>query len=104
MGDDWEDRVRAHIAQLPDDIQAAHKHSINHRPEIIASTLCGCFHCRDTFAPARITEWVDEADDGQGQTALCPMCGIDSVIGDQAGFDLSPEFLGRMHHHWFGTS
>jgi hypothetical protein len=48
------------------------------------------------FLPAEITDWIDE-----GQTALCPRCGIDSVIGDRAGFELSPEFLSEMNRYWF---
>src|SRR5436189_5299614 len=96
--EDLKDAYNRRVAQFPDDIRAAHNHSADHRAEIIASTLCGCFYCRTTFKPAQITEWVDGRADGQGQTALCPECGIDSVIGDKAGFDLTPQFLSTMHH------
>jgi len=36
------------------------------------------------FPPNQITEWVDADSTGEGQTALCPKCGIDSVIGEHA--------------------
>jgi acetone carboxylase gamma subunit len=39
-----------------------------------------------------------------GTTALCPYCGIDSVIGDKSGFPITKEFLEKMYQHWFGTS
>jgi hypothetical protein len=34
-------------------------------------------------------------------TAMCPRCGIDSVIGSASGIDLTPEFLRKMHDFWF---
>jgi hypothetical protein len=62
--------------------------------------MCGCFYCCAVFTPERIVDWTDELG-GEGQTALCPVCGIDSVIGDRSGFPISPEFLQRMKRHWF---
>jgi len=38
----------------------AHKHSSNHRSELLASEKCGCFNCLETFPPASITEWLDD--------------------------------------------
>ncbi len=79
------------------DKYGAHGHSANHRREILASELCGCFHCLGTFAPTAIVEWVDDET-----TALCPKCGIDSVLGSKAGYPLTREYLGQMHCTWFG--
>jgi len=83
------------------DLKEAHKHSANHRAEIQASEVCGCFYCRATFKPAEILEWVDEDRDGVGTTALCPRCGIDSVIGSASGISLDEELLRRMRKYWF---
>jgi hypothetical protein len=55
-----------------------------------------------TARPDEIFEWTDEDKDRQGQTAICPRCGIDAVIGDKSGFDVSHNFLGRMNEYWFG--
>lgn len=82
------------------DLEAAHERSINHRTAVLASEQCGCFSCLALFAPDEIRAWVDE-DGGVGQTALCPRCGIDSVIGSASGFELGPEFLARMKARWF---
>lgn len=98
---DWQNEHQRHVAQFPGDVRDAHKHSSNHREEVLNSGRCGCFHCCATFSPQSISEWTDEADDGQGQTALCPKCGIDSVIGENAGFDLSAAFLQKMRSFWF---
>ena len=88
----------------PDAHITAHAHSSRHREEILRSALCGCFYCRKTFAPAEIEDWVDWVADERA-TALCPRCGIDSVIGDASGYPITEfEFLERMHVHWFNTS
>lgn len=78
----------------------AHRHSIRHREEVLASDLCGCFYCLAIFPPSEIEDWVDEWE-GVGQTALCPRCGIDSVIGSESGYPNTQEFLARMQAHWF---
>lgn len=36
---------------------------------------CSCFYCLETFETSEIKEYVDN-----NETALCPYCGIDSVI------------------------
>lgn len=81
-------------------LKAAHRHSIHHQDEIRRSIECGCFHCLAVFRPAAITDWADEAP----PTALCPKCGIDSVIGDASGHPVhDPAFLQAMHDLWFSN-
>lgn len=75
---------------------AAHHHSCQHLDELLASDICGCFQCLEIFPPGRISEWIDH-----GQTALCPRCGTDSLIGSAAGFPLTRAFLREMRRHWF---
>lgn len=74
----------------------AHKHSFKNRKEIENSSTCGCFYCRRMFTPDMISEWADNKE-----TALCPHCGIDSVIGDASGYSLTEEFLKDMERYWF---
>lgn len=97
----WQNDTKRRVAAFPAKVQAAHAHSSQHRAEIMDSTLCGCFYCGARFPPSEIVEWADEDEGGEGQTALCPKCGIDSVIGDRSGFDISEEFLATMKAHWF---
>jgi hypothetical protein len=97
----WEEDHASRVARFPPAIRDAHRHSSNHRDEIASSTICGCFYCRSTFTPQAVTEWVDEGPDDCGQTALCPRCGVDSVIGDRSGFPVTDEFLAAMNAHWF---
>lgn len=83
----------------PGDIERAHKRSIYHRDEIYQSGPCGCFSCLETFEPRVIEEWTD-----RGDTALCPFCGIDAVLGDASGYPVTEEFLAAMNARWFGRS
>lgn len=87
------------------DIISAHKFSSKHHDSIMKSEKCGCFYCLAIFSPNDIDTWVDEYDeDGKvtGQTALCPKCSIDSVVGSNDIVDLNKEFLKAMKDHWFG--
>jgi hypothetical protein len=86
----------------PANLIAAFAHSMEHRNVVLASTTCGCFACKKTFASSEITEWTDE-EEGVGQTALCPKCGQDTVIGSASGIPLTPEFLGAMKKRWFSA-
>ena len=82
---------------MDDQVKLAHRHSSLHSREVARSALCGCFYCLAVFQPSEIAAWCDEGD-----TALCPRCGIDSVIGDASGFPVtSPELLARMKQYWF---
>lgn len=74
---------------------AAKAHTSKHRAEVEASARCGCYFCFRQFAPSAIKAWTDT-----NQTALCPHCGMDSVIGSAAPFQLDDKFLRRMHGHF----
>ena len=95
-------RLKRIISAKPEYI-AAHAHSLSHRNELESSDLCGCFYCLRIYIPNEIVEWIDEDATGIGRTALCPNCGIDSVIGSASGFPITEEFLKKMRDHWFQT-
>ena len=82
-------------------VKAAHKRSIMHRREILDSRFCGCFYCLFIFEPTNLDLWTDKNEAGVGQTALCPKCSIDSVIGDKSGYPINIDFLRSMQNHWF---
>ena len=91
---------------LPDDhpLSVAHKKSSKHRAEIEGSQLCGCFYCLGIFGSDKIVEWTDESKPHSQQTALCPECGMDTVIGDGSGLQITPTFLEKMRTVWFSYS
>jgi hypothetical protein len=77
----------------------AHNFSTNHKSELLKDSVCGCFYCMSIYSPNEIRNWLKDSR-GTG-TALCPRCGIDSVIGESSGYPITTEFLQRMHNYWF---
>jgi hypothetical protein len=80
---------------VPLEYTTAKEHASKHRVELEASERCGCFFCFRQFPTATIKQWVDA-----NQTALCPHCGIDAVIGS-AHTVMNDRFLRKMHGHYF---
>lgn len=78
-------------------LKQAHKLSSKHGQAVKASKQCGCFFCLSTFDPKHIYEWIDSGD-----TALCPVCGIDSVLPENDLCEATNlEFLTEMKEYWF---
>jgi len=74
-----------------------HKKSSYHRNELFCFNWCGCFYCRKSYRPSEIKEWTDLKD-----TAICPRCGIDSVLPmDEHNTD-NINVLNDMYEYWFG--
>lgn len=82
-----------------EDYIAAHKKSTYNKVTLAKSKVAACFYCLRRFAPIDITGWIY-----CGETALCPHCEIDAVIGDATGYPIEDDaFLARMHAYWFST-
>ena len=81
---------------MENQFQLAHRFSSLHRKELEKDKFCGCFYCGKIFHPSNITEWIDD-----GNTALCPYCGIDAVIGESSGYPITEQFLKGMYMEWF---
>jgi acetone carboxylase gamma subunit len=60
------------------------------------------FYCLEIYSPSEINEWIvaDNDCDRYG-TAICPYCGIDSVIGESSGYPITKDFLTKMNRYWF---
>ena len=48
------------------------------------------------FDPWEITVWIDDP----AGTAVCPYCGMDSVIGEASGYPITHKFLQRMQKYY----
>ena len=55
------------------------------RKALMASQIAACVYCMKEFSPSRIVDWVDEGSDDE--TALCPYCDIDAVVGFNGAVD-----------------
>lgn len=80
-------------------LHAAHRISYANKARLSVPQKCGCFYCLRFFSSEDIVDWsVDKPD----WTAICPYCGIDSVIGENDGYPLTEDFLKEMFEEWFG--
>ena len=78
-------------------LEEIHKHSINNKTEIQKSATCGCLFCREMFDPSEIKTWIKDKE----ETAECPYCKVDSVIGNASGYEISKSLLDAMAKKWF---
>jgi len=81
---------------MNEEVIAAHMFCSNHKDKLTKDKKCGCFYCLEIFDPSEITDWLDVED-----MALCPFCGIDSIIGESSGYPVTKPFLKEMHDYWF---
>lgn len=77
-------------------LENAHRYSFRNRVEINKSLKCGCFFCTRIYDAAEVEDFIDD-----DETALCPYCGIDSVIGDASGIELTPSLLNKLKQVYF---
>lgn len=84
-----------------DDLLRAQQHAQRNRGEIEDSDRCACFHCGAAFRPTAIVGWVRNDARREHDTARCPSCGFDAVLGSASGLRLTPEFLGRARRQWY---
>ena len=83
-----------------DALKAVYSHSIRNEESINNSDFCGCFHCISIFpvADVKLSDLIIEKDGHR--TAICPICGIDAVLGD-ASVEITAEILEMMNEYYF---
>lgn len=77
------------------------KHAKDNELEIIQSDLCGCYFCRHIFSAREVSDWVE---DEHHVSAVCPECGMDTVIGDHSGVPISKDLLKEMNDYFYGQA
>ncbi len=86
------------MVYLSDYLIEAHKSSTSNKKVLQSSETCCCFYCLHVYAPSEVIAWIDE----DGETALCPKCGVDAVIGSASGLPISEShFVEDMHKKYF---
>ena len=85
-----------------EDYIEAHKYCCNNMNQLKNDKICGCFYCLKVFSPQEIENWlIADNDADKFGTALCPYCGIDTILGESSGYPITEEFLKKMNKHWF---
>lgn len=75
-----------------------HQHSLKNKFEVINSNKCACFHCFRVYDSDDVDTFLQE-NDGQ-ETAICPFCITDTIIGDASGFNLTDEMIDALAHEY----
>lgn len=79
-----------------EEMKRIHSHTLRNRKEIEASKTCGCISCCEIFNASEVEDYIDE-----GETSLCPICGIDAVIGDSTGVSMDSNTLSELNKEFF---
>lgn len=79
-----------------EEMKEIHSHTLSNRKEIEASDNCACISCCEIFSSSEVIDYIDD-----GETALCPICGIDAVIGDCTGISMEKETLSELNKEFF---
>ena len=82
------------------ELNAFYSHSIRNEESILKSDFCGCFHCISIFPLADIKSSAMMVEKDGVKTVICPICGIDSVIGN-ASLEITAEILEALNEHFF---
>jgi hypothetical protein len=67
-----------------------------HRKALLASDVAVCCYCLADFPPGDVVEWVDGET---GETALCPHCEVDAVVGFNGPVDAA--WVAEAHRRGF---
>ncbi len=70
--------------------------------EILNSDTCSCLFCRQTYSARDVSDWVND-DDGS-LSAICPICGMEAVVGDKKKGRISHEDLKELNLRYFGKN
>lgn len=76
--------------------EVMHEHTLGNREEILRSSRCWCICCEKEFPATEIDDWV-EGDD----SALCPFCYVDAVIGDASRIPLTKRLIHQLNKIYF---
>lgn len=92
-----EDNTEQKMKELEYPESLVRKLARNNYAKIYISEKCGCYHCCRIFDSHLVKEWCDKGE----KTAICPICGVDSVIPDTPELPLTEEFLKKQCDFWF---
>lgn len=78
-------------------MRAAHKFTNRNYEFLKEEQQCRCIYCKKEFMSSDIDEYTAD------NTALCPKCWIDAVIGESSGYILDDEFVDKMYEFFFNN-
>lgn len=82
-----------------DRVRDIHMNTSRNRDDIARSKLCFCLDCRAVSKNEEVVHFIDN-----GETATCPFCGMDALLGDASGVRFSAQALLDTHMNYFNYS
>lgn len=76
------------------DFKKIYTYSFKNKDAVEHSKKCGCFNCGNIFDAIKVVRYNTEMDGNQ--SAICPVCGTDSVLPD-ASVKVEPKLLEYMY-------
>lgn len=87
---------RAYSYEKESLLKHLHTYSSHNRKWVDTSMVCHCFSCKRQVPREDVVRFIDD-----GQTALCPICGVDALLPDGIDEPLDEVILSEMHEYWF---
>jgi Zn finger protein HypA/HybF involved in hydrogenase expression len=87
---------RSYSHEKESQMERLHAYASHNKELIEKSDKCYCFHCKSVFESGEIERYLNEET-----TAICPKCGIDSVIPDGMDEKIDETIISEMHDYWF---
>ena len=84
-------------------LKEIHNYSGWHEESVKNSNRCGCFSCLTMFPSSEVLDWITEPENcprGPGKTAICPKCGVDTVLPESEHYHLDIDLLKKMNQKW----
>jgi hypothetical protein len=82
-------------------LESAHDHCFGNELEVRASNIACCISCAKSFDSKLVREFSHQHGD-EHETAYCPVCGFDTIIGDNSGYPaVDPVFISAMNAKYF---
>lgn len=88
--------IEGRLEKKDDMLKDAHLLTSCNRSEIEASEECGCICCQRIFPAEEVVDFADG-----GETAICPYCDCDALIGSGSGLELTKELLSELNKKYF---
>lgn len=83
-------------------LQAYYSRIHNNDREILNSDLCSCLFCRQTYSAREVCDWIPNEDGTLN--AVCPICGMETVIGDKRQGRIEHDDLKEVNLRFFGEN
>lgn len=81
-------------------LKKLHKYCRFNRDLIEKSNKCYCFYCKSTLDAKDLLKPTVQYING-GKSAICPKCGIDSILPDAIDEKITKEIIDDMYERFF---